>query len=428
MNENQINNNALYIKGENDIDNYTSKDMPFQHDESLRERIKKQIYSFSPQEDTNCNQYYYNMEYYNDVVNKEDNENKYMNNDNNYVFDINATLKKISQLENSVNDLNAKNEELTKHLDNYKQQNTNQNNISINSTGLTQNNSHLLPNQPQNTQKILFELQALKQEQAKLISQNIIYQEDISRLSDLTNHLEQELNNQRQRNYELATENDKLHKDLINLHITIDKTNNQIAQIKVQEHNTMEDLKYINDLEMQLKATTKELNALKEAHTELSIEHKVFLDKYASLTKLSDDNNKEVNMLKEIQAKKIEEIEFKMETILQETKTVKKENAELKEENANLKKELEEVTKLRDIFKDKYNEMKNKNDVLNMNVDELMKEFNAFKEEMELIEAKRLKDEAIKKDKLLSRSKLVADLQRRITNYRNDRLKKNGEN
>ena len=67
------------------------------------------------------------MEYYNDVVNKEDNENKYMNNDNNYVFDTNATLKKISQLENSVNDLNAKNEELTKHLDNYKQQNTNQN-------------------------------------------------------------------------------------------------------------------------------------------------------------------------------------------------------------------------------------------------------------------------------------------------------------
>ena len=39
-----------------------------------------------------------------------------------------------------------------------------------------------------------------------------------------------------------------------------------------------------------------------------------------------------------------------------------------------------------------------------------------------------LKDEAIKKDKLLSSSKLVADLQRRITNYRNDRLKKNGEN
>ena len=93
-----------------------------------------------------------------------------------------------------------------------------------------------------------------------------------------------------------------------------------------------------------------------------------------------------------------------------------------------LKKELEEVTKLRDTFKDKYNEMKNKNDVLNINVDELMKEFNAFKEEMELMEAKRLKDEAIKKDKLLSRSKLVADLQRRITNYRNDRLKKNAEN
>ena len=33
-------------------------------------------------------------------------------------------------------------------------------------------------------------------------------------------------------------------------------------------------------------------------------------------------------------------------------------------------------------------------------VDELMKEFNVFKEEMELMEAKRLKDEAIKKDKL----------------------------
>ena len=100
----------------------------------------------------------------------------------------------------------------------------------------------------------------------------------------------------------------------------------------------------------------------------------------------------------------------------------------MRDEIMAVKKELEEVTKLRDTFKDKYNEMKNKNDVLSMNIDELMKEFNAFKEEMELMEAKRLKDEAIKKDKLLSRSKLVADLQRRITNYRNDRLKKNGEN
>ena len=51
--------------------------------------------------------------------------------------------------------------------------------------------------------------------QTFLINDNIILREDINRLSDLNQHLENELKNQRSKNYELANQNERLKKKRI---------------------------------------------------------------------------------------------------------------------------------------------------------------------------------------------------------------------
>ena len=87
-----------------------------------------------------------------------------------------------------------------------------------------------------------FEIERLKNQQMSLNNDNIIFREDINRLTEYNRHLEDELNLQRNRNFDLAKENDKLNKENLYLSKLVDTTNNKIAQIKFKENQMIENI------------------------------------------------------------------------------------------------------------------------------------------------------------------------------------------
>ena len=70
-----------------------------------------------------------------------------------------------------------------------------------------------------------------------LINNNLILREDINRLSDINKNLENELKNQRFKNYQIANQNDTLNKSNLVLSSQINKINCLISNAKMKENN-----------------------------------------------------------------------------------------------------------------------------------------------------------------------------------------------
>lgn len=380
------------------------------HEDTLRERIKKKFYSSLPDQEIEINEQ-------NDKANQtapiiHNNSMSLLNHKPSALsVQDNNVIKKISELDSSINQLNARNAELTKVLNDMRKSNSSQ---DVNNNNDNNNTNSM----------IMYELQKLKQEQSVLVSDNIIYREDINRLTDINRHLEIDLANQRQRNYELANENDKLNKENLNLHLQIDKTNNLIAQVRTKEHNLMENINQRLTIETKMQNQEHELKTLREKHSSLEIEHNLLLSKYNDLYIKNEKNENELNLLNQIQSDKIADIESKLCAMSKEIEILRRENDSLRKDNEKYRCDIKSAESLRDSFKDKYHEQKCKNDLLNEKLNEINEEFKNYKEDLALSEMNRIKEEEIKRCKLESKNKILGELQRRITNYKNDRIKK----
>ena len=128
-----------------------------------------------------------------------------------------------------------------------------------------------------------FEIEKLRNEQISLSNDNIIYKEDLNRLTELNRHLEDELNIQRNRNFDLAKEHDKLNKENLHLSQVIDATNNKIAQIKFKENQMIENMNQKMLSEEKLKNTENELNTLRNIKNQNDYEHQKLLFCYNDL-------------------------------------------------------------------------------------------------------------------------------------------------
>lgn len=115
----------------------------------------------------------------------------YLNNyDNSY---ISNNQSKLVDVERTLRDLEAKSLEMSKHIENLRnersrvEENRYPDNPNINiSTNNFRNN-------------IDYEYEKLRQENSMMKSDNIIFREDINRLSDMNRHLEEEIRRQRDR-------------------------------------------------------------------------------------------------------------------------------------------------------------------------------------------------------------------------------------
>ena len=118
----------------------------------------------------------------------------YINNnyDNSYTSN---NQSKLVDVERTLRDLEVKSLEMSKHIENLRNERSRvEENRYPNNTNANANNSRT--NFGNN---IDYEYEKLRQENSMLKSDNIIFREDINRLSDMNRHLEEEIRRQRDR-------------------------------------------------------------------------------------------------------------------------------------------------------------------------------------------------------------------------------------
>ena len=268
-----------------------------------------------------------------------------------------------------------------------------------------------------------FEIEKLRNEQISLSNDNIIYKEDLNRLTELNRHLEDELNIQRNRNFDLAKEHDKLNKENLHLSQVIDTTNNKIAQIKFKENQMIENMNQKMLSEEKLKNTENELNTLRNIKNQNDYEHQKLLFCYNDLKDKNECDERQILLLQKAQDDKVTEIENKLTKMILELETLKKENLKLRSENEDLNKNIENVKSQKDNLKEKYTKEKYENDVLLKEISDIKNEFESYKQSLYEEEMRRLQEEQIRKNRIENKIKLVNELQKRIKTYRNSRPK-----
>jgi hypothetical protein len=269
-----------------------------------------------------------------------------------------------------------------------------------------------------------FEIERLKNQQMSLNNDNIIFREDINRLTEYNRHLEDELNLQRNRNFDLAKENDKLNKENLYLSKLVDTTNNKIAQIKFKENQMIENINQKMLSEERLKNLENELNKLRDIKNKNDYEHQRLIFCYNDLKDKNECDERQIILLQKAQDNKVTEIENKLTNMLLELENLKKENLNLRSENEDLRKNIEKVKIQKDNLKEKYTKEKVDNDVLLKEISDIKNQFEQYKNDLYEQEMRKLQEEQIRKNRIESKIKLVNELQKRIKNYRNSRPKK----
>ena len=117
-------------------------------------------------------------------------------------------------------------------------------------------------------------------------------------------------------------------------------------------------------------------------------------------------------------------IENKINTFSYEIGNLQKENSNLRQNEEKLRVDYSNLLEQKNDINNLYTEQKNKNELLNMQIQNIQKDFEKLlkeKEMQDLLREKYLEEQRLKNE---SKAKLVNDLQNRIQNYRTERLKK----
>ena len=328
-------------------------------------------------------------------------------------------LNKINDLDKSVNLLNNQHENISRVLEkiNNNNNNSNQNNFTPESNFVA-NKENILSN----------EVQKLKNEHSTLMSDNLIYREDINNLNEMNRHLESQLKLQRDKYYDLVCENDKLNLQNLSLNKEIDIINNKIAQIKFKEKNYQECLTNKMNLENNLKSLQNDFNEQFDIKTKLTIEYQTLLNQFNDLCNNNCKIENEINLLEKVNEEKISQIENKLTQLICELDNLKKENFDLRNNNNELTNNLIKINNLKTELKDNYNKEKYKNDYLNAEIEKIKKEFLDYKSNLEKEEFQKEQEKILKKNKLENKVKIINDLQNRIKMYKNEKNKNNSNN
>lgn len=268
--------------------------------------------------------------------------------------------KKLKDVEKSLRDLEAKSLEMSRCLENIR-------NSRINDEStLGAKHSH------SNTQlNIDYEYERLKQESATLKSDNIIFREDINRLSDINRHLEEELQRQRNRNLDLAAENERLAQEKIQIKTEVDKHNENLSRLKIQDHNIMEQMNQRFMLENRIRDLENENRGLRDEKQKFEVEFRVLSERHNELKKNFDANEGELNYIKVKQAEEVNNIESKLDKMAKEMDFLQRENNNLRLNEERLRQEILTIEKSRDTYRDKYQDYKSKNNLLNAKLAEV---------------------------------------------------------
>ena len=271
------------------------------------------------------------------------------------------------------------------------------------------------------------QLQQLKLNYIVLNNDNIIFREDINKLTDLNKELERELNEERNRNYELANENDKLNNENRNLFQKIESINNKITQIKANSFNEKEIVNKQLYFEEKINQKEFEYKNLLDAKNKLNLDFNLLNDKFLRLKEKDDNDEKELQLIKNVQDEKISEIEKKLNLMINEMENLQKENLELKQQNQNYKNNIINATNEKNKYNAKYEEQKIKNEVLCKEIDNIKEQYQDIQRNIENNEEKKIVEEKVQKNKNDNKNQLLEELQKKIQNYKSERAKQQKE-
>ena len=429
----KINNNILTRNINNDKALFI-KDNSEEEIKSIKDRIRKK-YKSPPRQNNNINQQNYNeikpYEHIPSYQIKNDNQkninssfvkiNNSYNEFNESSHMTNPQELKIKELENKVKFLEEKSFENTQRLEEIR---TNKDNL--NATLNTNNNNNNNINYPNNNVTISYlpdaEVEKIKQEQATLKSDNIIFREDINRLTDLNRHLENELNEQRNRNIELANDNEqilqeknKLEKELKTALETIEK--NKLKETSLEQ--------YYNErlmLQNRMRDNESELRKTQEEKSKYEIDFKVLQARFNELQIKDEKLNQEYTESKKKHDEEINKIEEKIEILMKEIEKLQKENGNLRLDNEKKINDINNITIQRDNFKEKFDEEKKRNELLIGRIGEIENEFRLLQNDKNEEMMNKYRNEEIKKNRNETKNKIISELQSRIQNYKNQRL------
>ena len=319
--------------------------------------------------------------------------------------------QKLQILENSLRQLEEKSFEMNQQLEDIRNQRENINLSAFANKGTVS----YLPDP---------EIEKIKIEYMTLKNDNIILREDMNRLVNNNKHLENELNIQRNRNIELANDNERLNQEKISLENKLKEILNEYEQNKISK-KSLEDL-YTEKMKMENKTkdSENELNKMRDEKSKYEINYKVLKERFDELKKNFDNLNCEYIQTKQIHNEEISKIDEKVDFLTREIDILQKENSGLRQNEERQRLELNSIEKQRDNYRDKYQEQKNNNDLLANKLQEIESDFKHLIKEKENEQYLKMKEDEERRLKFESKNKLVNELQNKIQNYRNQRLRK----
>ena len=465
-----VNNNIIQIRSKHPIMTKNNEallinDNSEEEIKSLRERVRRKYQS--PVVERNINKtysqnneeiplkQYERIQTYQMMNDKNTIDNSYIkpnnniiknNNSNDKINNLNNSLNpqeiKIKELENKVKLLEEKSFENTQKLEeirlnketiNNNNNNMNGNNVNTSNNNIPNNNNMNTNNNYPNNVTVSYlpdaEVEKIKQEQATLKSDNIIFREDINRLTDINHHLENELIEQRNRNIELANENEQLSQEKLKIERELKESREIIEKSKLNETSLEQ---YYNErlmLQNRMRDNENELRKAIEEKSKYEIDFKVLQERFNELQNKYNKINDEYTNSKQIHDDELNKIEDKIDTLTREIEKLQGENNGLRQDNERQRVEINSIGQQRDNFREKYEEQKNKNDLLSEKIAEIENEFRYLKKDKNIEMINKYKIDENKKNRNESKTKIINELQARIQNYRNKRMmkKKNEE-
>ena len=264
-----------------------------------------------------------------------------------------------------------------------------------------------------------------KTTQNSILSDNIIYKEDIYRLNDMNRHLEESLNDQRTRNYDLVSDNEQLNRNHINLCNQINNLKNNLAEMKNKEKCLIDSLNIKIENEKKFHQAQNNLSNLKFAKSQIEMDYQTLFDKFNELHIKNKNEVECLNHIQEEHEKKMTEIEKKIYSFLTEIDELRKENLNLRKENEEMRQNYEKNNSEIQNINEQFMIEKIKNEKIQNEIESVKKNIKNYTLNFHDEESYNKKNEEKKKKQSINKKKLINELQKNIHNYRINRMKRN---
>ena len=335
--------------------------------------------------------------------------------------------KTIQTLEQTLNELENKKLEIqTKILEDKNNMNNNEEMVANNNF----NNFVLGRN------KIMSpEMMRIKEEQDILKSDNIIMKEDINHLTELNQNLENEVAQNRETILQLKSDNQKLLEENNKIKsILNDYDSNNYMQLCLNGQITKDEFlqKYFDEkyfLTNKLKETQKNYEILQNEKTKYEVEYKILVTKYQEIQNRLEKCNYDMINNRQIHENELFNIDNKINELSKEVEKLQIENYDLRRELETQRNSLSNTTKERDFMKEKYEQQKYENDILNKKIFDVEKGYSDLLRQKENDNYYQFqKVEENNRNKNETKNKIAEELHSKIQKYRRERLQnKNNE-